>query len=187
MHAALEFIWRFRWTPVLLAWMVCSGTGLGDQYSLDTLKMVGTLRLGGQIYGLMETKDGLVHRLAIDNHIGQAQDPSWVGQPADWVLQSAVHLDSQADLKQLRATNPDHYARAVRLLAAGARLCSPGEPKPQNTDARDISCGMLLLTSNPPKCRLSFTLDHTRYVAIVTTGAAPSQDYVPRIPPVAGR
>jgi len=44
-----------------------------EQYSLDTLKMVGTLRLGGQIYGLVETKDGLVHRVTTGNHLGQAE------------------------------------------------------------------------------------------------------------------
>ena len=63
-----------------------SGAGLGglrpdqkrnreflEQYSLDTLKMVGTLRLGGSIYGLVQTKDGLVHRVTTGNHIGQAE------------------------------------------------------------------------------------------------------------------
>ena len=44
-----------------------------EQYSLDTLKMVGTLRLGGSIYGLVQTKDGLVHRVSTGNHIGQAE------------------------------------------------------------------------------------------------------------------
>ena len=44
-----------------------------EQYSLDTLRMVGTLRLGGQIYGLVETKDGLVHRVTPGNHMGQAE------------------------------------------------------------------------------------------------------------------
>jgi type IV pilus assembly protein PilP len=43
-----------------------------EQFSLDTLKMVGTLRLSGSIYGLVQTKDGLVHRVAIGEHIGQA-------------------------------------------------------------------------------------------------------------------
>ena len=38
-----------------------------EQYSLDTLEMVGTLRLFGQIYLLVETKDGLVHRVAPAN------------------------------------------------------------------------------------------------------------------------
>jgi len=44
-----------------------------EQYSLDTLKMVGTLRLGKQMYGLVETKDGLVHRVTTGNHMGQAE------------------------------------------------------------------------------------------------------------------
>src|SRR5215470_15455995 len=44
-----------------------------EQYSLDTLKMVGTLRLGGSIFGLVQTKDGLVHRVSAGNHIGQAE------------------------------------------------------------------------------------------------------------------
>ncbi len=44
-----------------------------EQYSLDTLKMVGTLRLGSSIFGLVQTKDGLVHRVTAGNHIGQAE------------------------------------------------------------------------------------------------------------------
>src|SRR5579862_3943237 len=44
-----------------------------EQFSLDTLKMVGTLRLGGHMYGLVQTKDGLVHRVTAGNHMGQAE------------------------------------------------------------------------------------------------------------------
>src|ERR1700736_3825967 len=44
-----------------------------EQYSLDTLRMVGTLRLGGHMFGLVETKDGLVHRVTSGNHLGQAE------------------------------------------------------------------------------------------------------------------
>jgi type IV pilus assembly protein PilP len=43
-----------------------------EQFSLDTLKMVGTLKLGGSTYGLVQTKDGLVHRVVSGNYIGQA-------------------------------------------------------------------------------------------------------------------
>ncbi|HUK01044.1 MAG TPA: pilus assembly protein PilP [Steroidobacteraceae bacterium] len=43
-----------------------------EQYSLDTLKMVGTIKLGGQTFGLVQTKDGLVHRVLPGNFIGQA-------------------------------------------------------------------------------------------------------------------
>jgi type IV pilus assembly protein PilP len=43
-----------------------------EQFSLDTLKMVGTLNLGGQSYGLVQTKDGLVHRVITGSYLGQA-------------------------------------------------------------------------------------------------------------------
>jgi type IV pilus assembly protein PilP len=43
-----------------------------EQFSLDTLKMVGTLKLGGRMYGLVQTKDGLVHRVSNGNYMGQA-------------------------------------------------------------------------------------------------------------------
>ncbi|MBX5463144.1 MAG: pilus assembly protein PilP [Steroidobacteraceae bacterium] len=43
-----------------------------EQFSLDTLKMVGTLRLGGKYYGLVQTKDNLVHRVTVGNYMGQS-------------------------------------------------------------------------------------------------------------------
>jgi len=43
-----------------------------EQFSLDTLKMVGTLHLGNTTYGLVQSKDKLVHRVVIGNYIGQA-------------------------------------------------------------------------------------------------------------------
>jgi type IV pilus assembly protein PilP len=42
-----------------------------EQYSLDTMKMVGTIAQGGQMYGLVQTKDGLVHRVIVGNYVGQ--------------------------------------------------------------------------------------------------------------------
>jgi type IV pilus assembly protein PilP len=42
-----------------------------EQFSLDTLKMVGTLAISGRNYGLVQTKDGLVHRVQPGNYIGQ--------------------------------------------------------------------------------------------------------------------
>jgi type IV pilus assembly protein PilP len=44
-----------------------------EQFSLDTLRMVGTLKLSGQNYGLVKTKDGLVHRVLPGNHLGQSE------------------------------------------------------------------------------------------------------------------
>lgn len=42
-----------------------------EQFSLDTLKMVGTINLGGQRYGLVQTHDGRVHRVVVGDHLGQ--------------------------------------------------------------------------------------------------------------------
>ncbi len=42
-----------------------------EQFSLDTLRMVGTLKLGGSQFGLVQTKDGLIHRVVVGNHLGQ--------------------------------------------------------------------------------------------------------------------
>jgi type IV pilus assembly protein PilP len=39
--------------------------------SLDTMKMVGTLRVGGNFYGLVQSKDGLVHKVQPGNYLGQ--------------------------------------------------------------------------------------------------------------------
>jgi type IV pilus assembly protein PilP len=43
-----------------------------ENFSLDTLRMVGTLRLSDRTYGLVKTKDGLVHRVLPGNYMGQA-------------------------------------------------------------------------------------------------------------------
>ena len=42
-----------------------------EQFPLDTLRMVGTLELGNGAFGLVQTADGLVHRVSIGNHLGQ--------------------------------------------------------------------------------------------------------------------
>ena len=42
-----------------------------EQYSLDTMQMVGSMKMGGQMFGLIQTKDGLVHRVIVGNYIGQ--------------------------------------------------------------------------------------------------------------------
>lgn len=42
-----------------------------EQFPLDTLRMVGTLALNGRNYGLVQGKDGLVHRVLPGNFLGQ--------------------------------------------------------------------------------------------------------------------
>jgi hypothetical protein len=86
-----------------------------------------------------------------------------------------VRLNTPADLANLRATNPTHYARAQRIIADAKELCRPGQPTLQSTELKSgpMKCGHLFLTSNPPKREISFTLDRTNYVALVTVTADP--------------
>lgn len=42
-----------------------------EQFPLDTLKMVGTLQRDNNRYGLLQTQDGLVHRVIPGNFVGQ--------------------------------------------------------------------------------------------------------------------
>ena len=42
-----------------------------EHYSLDALRMVGSLRHASGLYGLMQTPDGLVHRLATGDYLGR--------------------------------------------------------------------------------------------------------------------
>lgn len=42
-----------------------------EQFPLDTLAMVGTLEMGDQTYGLVQTQDGLIHRVVPGNYMGQ--------------------------------------------------------------------------------------------------------------------
>ncbi|MEJ2515744.1 MAG: pilus assembly protein PilP [Gammaproteobacteria bacterium] len=42
-----------------------------ENFPLDTLDMVGTLNLGGTVYGLVQTSDNLIHRVTVGNYLGQ--------------------------------------------------------------------------------------------------------------------
>jgi type IV pilus assembly protein PilP len=42
-----------------------------EGFPLDTLSMVGTLYIGETMYGLVQTADGLIHRVVPGNYMGQ--------------------------------------------------------------------------------------------------------------------
>lgn len=91
------------------------------------------------------------------------------GVASAWANGGVVHLDERT-LEQLRSSNPSHYARAQKILAAANHLCRPtaGEVDYAKLGAKDVSCLQYLVkTSNPPKREISFRLDDTQYVALV--------------------
>ena len=42
-----------------------------EQFPLDSLDMVGTLEIGNATFGLVQTRDGLIHRVSPGNYVGQ--------------------------------------------------------------------------------------------------------------------
>jgi hypothetical protein len=92
-----------------------------------------------------------------------------------------VHLNPLV-LEELKKTQPDTYAEARRVMTAASELCAPGVA--QAVEARDaqarkrpaMTCsGVMLLTSYPPKRQISFIIDDTKYIALVTMKAPPPE------------
>lgn len=42
-----------------------------EEFPLDTLRMVGTLTMNDEAYGLIRTTDGVVHRVKVGDYLGQ--------------------------------------------------------------------------------------------------------------------
>ena len=102
----------------------------------------------------------------------RADEPLEASSPSE-----VIELDA-ARLAQLRQSNPNHYARAQRILTAANYLCRPraGDLFRAALGVQDLSCQqMLLQTSNPPKWRIAFRLDDTRYAASIVVTDDPAR------------
>ena len=79
---------------------------------------------------------------------------------------AVVDLRDAAALERLRQDNPAHHAAIRQILSGLAEqpARAEGDWLQATFDARDVDLSRLLLkTSHPPRQRLSFTLDTTRY------------------------
>ena len=96
----------------------------------------------------------------------------WTGIAAagDLTLSRVVDLDKPGALEALQQLNPMHYEK-IRQIVTGI-LQQPDVAVPgwmrANFDARGVLYSQIEMTSYPPKRRLSFELDDTRYVVVVT-------------------
>ena len=84
-------------------------------------------------------------------------------------IKRTVYLD-RVVLEELKKSNPGHYAQAQRVMAEASALCAPnGARLWQALDIPQGNCSnMILKTSYPPKREISFVLDDTMYIALVT-------------------
>ncbi len=82
-----------------------------------------------------------------------------------------VDLTKPGALEQVARENPEHYRQIVEMIRIAEQLSCEKAVKlyHANFKARDIDCvGLMILTSDPPKRRLGFTLDTTKYMTVVT-------------------
>ena len=61
-----------------------------EQFPLDTLAMVGTLDREGTVFGLVQTQDGMVHRVTPGNYLGQNDGRILAVNDADISLEELV-------------------------------------------------------------------------------------------------
>ena len=85
------------------------------------------------------------------------------------VARRMVDLNEVGALEALEHSNPVHYEKVRKILDGVLRQHDAQVPRwiQTNFDARDVSYRPIVLTSHPPKRRLSFALDATRYEAII--------------------
>jgi hypothetical protein len=81
-----------------------------------------------------------------------------------------VDLDRPGALEALQQSNPAHYAKIETILAELPQQPDNGVARFLRTsfDAKNVSYLPMLLVTDPPQRRLSFSLDDTRYEIILT-------------------
>jgi hypothetical protein len=91
--------------------------------------------------------------------------------------QQLVDLNAPGVLEALRIDNPAHYAKVRAILTATEERPSSQIREWMRTrfDASDIDAAPLWHVSDPPKIKLSFTLDKIRYTAMVVGRFTPAQ------------
>jgi hypothetical protein len=91
-------------------------------------------------------------------------------------LDPTIDLSSPGTLESLRAERPEHYAKARAILTIAETRVTPdvGRWIEARFDASDVEL-LQWQVSDPPKVRVSFTLDATRYTAVVVPSLSPAR------------
>ena len=90
---------------------------------------------------------------------------------------TVVDIDEPQALDRVRLENPAHYVKIAKVLAAAEQVPAfqLRDWLPTAVGASDVLAAPLWLVSDPPKMKLAFTLDATRYTATVTVRFPPAQ------------
>ena len=95
--------------------------------------------------------------------VATAQAAGTMSQPVD--------LNQPGALEKLQMERPEHFRAITEVLRVVERVpCHNVEVRSLEArfDIRDMACSFTLMTSFPPKRRLSFALEGTSYVVVVT-------------------
>ena len=92
-----------------------------------------------------------------------------IATAADIGLRRTVDLDAPGVMEAVRAANPNHFDKIVKIIEGVTQQPDSAVPRWMrvNFDAQDVNYRPIVMTSHPPKRRLSFALDDTRYEAVV--------------------
>ncbi len=93
-----------------------------------------------------------------------------VAVAGDPTSRRSINLNEPGALEALQRSNPAHYEKVSKIMEGISQRPDTAVPRwiQTNFDARNVSYAPILLTSDPPKRRLSFALDNTHYEAVVT-------------------
>src|SRR5262245_43952790 len=93
-----------------------------------------------------------------------------VAAAGDATPRRTINLNEPGALEVLQHANPTHYEKVRKILEGVLRQPAADVQRWIQTtfDGRDVRYAPIMLTSDPPKKRLSFALEDTRYEAIVT-------------------
>ena len=82
-----------------------------------------------------------------------------------------IDLNQPGVLEKLQTERPEHFRAISEVLRVVERVpCGNAEVRSLQArfDIRDMACNFALMRSDPPKRQLSFELEGTSYVAVVT-------------------
>jgi hypothetical protein len=93
-----------------------------------------------------------------------------IATAADIGLRRTVDLGVPGAMERVRAANPDHFDKIVKIIEGVTQQPDTAVPRwlRVNFDARDVNYRPIVMTSYPPKRRLSFALDDTDYLVVIT-------------------
>ena len=82
----------------------------------------------------------------------------------------SIDLDRPGAMEALEQANPVHHEKVLKIVEGIVRQPDAAVPRwiAVNFNGSGVDYAPVVMTSHPPKRRLSFTLDDTRYVTIVT-------------------